>query len=157
MYLAAAVASPHPADHGLGAVPPPDQEIDAAAAIPFVGIAEAAAALPPTANLASGMPTIREQANRGTCVAFATTALHEFSLRARGLNRNLSEQYLYFRIKQVDGSPNICGTWQSAARDVLQRFGECRESVWPYNPNAPCNQGGPVPARVDQDAANYNS
>jgi C1A family cysteine protease len=154
-YLAAAVATPRPADHAFGALPPPPEEMQAAAEIPFVGMARAAAALPATTNLASGMSPIREQANRGTCVSFATTALHEYALRARGQNRNLSEQYLYFRIKQLDGSPNICGTWQSAARDALKRFGECRETVWPYNPNLPCNQGGPVPNKADQDAAKY--
>ena len=154
-YLAAAVATERPADHGFGALPPPPGEMEAAAAIPFVGVMEAAVALPSTTNLASGMPAIREQASRGTCVSFTVTALHEFSLRARGRSRDLSEQYLYFRIKQVDGSPNACGTWQAAAREALNRFGECRETIWPYNPNVPCNQGGPVPKKADQDAAKY--
>lgn len=152
-FLAAAVESPRPADHGLGAIAPPRAELEAAEALPSAADEIAPAALPAAANLIAGMPAIREQADRGTCVAFCLTSINEYALRARRRNQNLSEQYLYFRTKQIDGIPTACGTFQSSAAEALRTVGQCREKIWPYNPNQPCNQPGPVPARADANAA----
>jgi hypothetical protein len=152
-FLAASVEAPRPANHGLGALPPPQAELEAAEAIPYAVDEAVAVALPPSANLIAGMPEIRDQADRGTCVAFCLTAIHEYALRRGNRHRNLSEQYLYFRTKKIDGIPGQCGTFQASAAEALRTVGQCRETIWPYNPNQPCNQPGPAPARADANAA----
>ena len=140
-------AYPAPADLGLGVRPPTDEMLAAAAstALDYTYADEAAAAVPAAVNLISSMPPIRNQAARGTCVAFALTALNEYVLRRRGIVRDLSEQHLYYEIKLIGGSPSECGTYQSKAVNALSQRGECTESIWPYDPNTPCNNHGTRP------------
>ena len=38
---------------------------------------------------------------------------------------------------------------------ALQNRGECREVIWPYNPNPPCNNHGVLPAQARPDGLNY--
>jgi hypothetical protein len=134
-------------DLHLGALEPaPD-------ATPIV-TAVAAGVAPPSVNLIARMPPIRNQASRGTCVAFTMTAMNEFFLRRSDVQEDLSEQHLYAETKLIDGSP-ACGTFQSKAASVLRQRGECRESVWPYNPNPPCNNNGIQPRQARADGANY--
>jgi C1A family cysteine protease len=97
------------------------------------------------------MSPIRNQGSRGTCVSFTLTALNEYILRRRGIVRDLSEQHLYYEVKLIDGAPNDCGTWQARAVLALRDRGQCRESIWPYNPNPPCNNHGPRPAQARPD------
>ena len=111
--------------------------------------------LPETVNWISRLPPVRYQAARGTCVAFALTALHEYCLSQRGVNVALSEQHLYYEAKQIDGQPTDCGTWQSNAVQVLAERGQCRVSVWPYSIAPPCNNHGSLPINARADAANY--
>jgi Papain family cysteine protease len=156
---AALVSQPAPRDLGLGVRPPSAEMIAAAEATVQDGYAvevdATAVALPTSINLISYMPPIRNQAARGTCVAFALTALNEYVLRRRGLVRNLSEQHLYYEIKLIDGDPDECGTWQAKGVMVLRDRGQCREVLWPYNPNLPCNNHGARPANARPDGLNY--
>jgi C1A family cysteine protease len=145
------------ADLGLG-VREPTPEIVAAAEASAGDAADAAAAavqLPAAVNLIPHMPPIRNQAGRGTCVAFTLTALNEYVLGRRGVVRDLSEQDLYYEIKLIDGAPTGCGTWQSRAVLALRDRGECRESIWPYDPNPPCNNHGARPAQARPDGLNH--
>ena len=156
---AALVSQPAPRDLGLGVMPPSEEMIAAAEATAENGYAveaeETAVSVPASMNLISYMPPIRNQAARGTCVSFALTALNEYVLRRRGLVRDLSEQHLYKEIKLVDGAANACGTWQVKAVNVLRDRGECRDFLWPYNPNPPCNNHGAQPAAARPDGLNY--
>jgi C1A family cysteine protease len=111
--------------------------------------------LPAAINLIPFMSPIRNQAARGTCVSFALTALNEYILRRRGFIRDLSEQHLYYEIKLIDGAPAGCGTWQVRAVNALRVRGQCREQLWPYNPNPPCNNHGPRPFLARTDGLNY--
>lgn len=141
--------------YGLGARPPTAEMIARAAALtPVTAVAEPVA-LPQSVNLISRMSPIRNQASRGTCVAFTITAINEYYRRATGRPRNLSEQHLYYETKLTDGSPGLCGTWQAAAAQALSRRGQCRENIWAYNPNPPCNNHGARPATARQNALNY--
>lgn len=146
------LSAPAPRDLGLGVLPPtPEMLADAemsSAESADVGMV----ALPPAVNLVNFMSPIRNQASRGTCVAFTCTSLHEYVARRRGSAQDLSEQHLYYETKLIDGSPDACGTWQSKAVLVLQQRGQCREAVWPYNPNPPCNGHGPRPANARSGA-----
>jgi C1A family cysteine protease len=112
-------------------------------------------AMPANVNYSKLMPPVRNQGGRGTCVAHALTAVHEFYRRMSGQNVEFSEQFLYHETKLIDGSPTVCGTWQVKAARVLSQLGECREITWPYNPVGPCNNNGSEPVSARTDAANF--
>jgi len=154
-YVSMELQRPQPADLGLGALEPTPEMMAEAAALmaPAPFAAELAAALPNSVSHIKMMPAIRAQGQRGTCVAFAMTAVHEFYRITSGNAQDLSEQFLYEETKRIDGSPNACGTWQVKAAQVLGRLGECREAIWSYNPNLPCNSNGVEPPSARADAA----
>ena len=151
---AALVSEAVPADLGLGVLPP-TQEMMEAAATSAEEIGVEAVALPASVNLISFMSAIRNQASRGTCVGFALTALNEYILRRRGRIVDVSEQHLYYEAKQIDGASGACGTWQVKAVIALRNSGECRETIWPYNPSLPCNNHGARPPQARPDGLNY--
>jgi hypothetical protein len=155
----AAVSTPAPKDMGLGVLPPtPEMEASAEAsarAMEIEGIDAEAVALPASVNLIPFMQPIRNQGSRGTCVSFTLTALNEYILRRRNMLRDLSEQHLYYEIKLIDGAPGGCGTWQVKAVNALRLRGQCRETVWPYNPNLPCNNHGARPFMARLDGLHY--
>src|SRR5262245_30276424 len=82
-----------PAMFALGAMEPPAGEPAGAAT------AAAAAGLPSSANLVAKMSSIRKQGDRGTCVAFTVTAIHEYFRRVSGAPEDFSEQHLYHEAK----------------------------------------------------------
>jgi len=98
-------------------------------------------------NYANQMPAIRDQGQRGTCVAHASLAVYEHYLMLNNAFMDMSEQFLYCDCKANDGIPNQEGTWIRIAFPLLQRDGCCTEVDWPYNPNPmPNNEGqGPFP------------
>jgi C1A family cysteine protease len=140
------VSVPAPRDLGFGVLPP-TPEMRAMAGPPTVHAA-APAALPPAVNLIPHLPAIRNQQSRGTCVSFTLTALHEYVLGRGGVVLDLSEQHLYYETKLIDGAPAGCGTWQVKAMNALASRGECVEPIWPYDPNPPCNNHGPLPSNA---------
>ncbi|HEX9930213.1 MAG TPA: C1 family peptidase [Pyrinomonadaceae bacterium] len=78
------------------------------------------------------MPPIRDQGDRGTCVAFSTVAVMEYAARRAGFNVNdLSEQYLYWAVKQIDQYPKD-GTWLEFSFPVAKQQGTCLEDLWRY-------------------------
>jgi len=138
----------------LGAMEPPAGERESEAPIP----ADIASAPPVSAaiNLIANMPPIRNQGSRGTCVAFALTAIQDYYRRLHGTGSpNWSEQHLYHEIKLIDGAAAACGTWQSKGAIVLANRGQAREVIWAYNPNLPCNNNGVMPPTARPDALNY--
>ena len=147
------VESPLPPLFPLGALEPTSEMKSAELA--YTLSAPEAVSLPAAVNLIARMSPIRNQAQRGTCVAFAVTAINEYYRRTLGRVVDLSEQHSYFETKLIDGSPAACGTWQVKAAQALANRGQCREAVWPYNPNPPCNNHGPLPANARPDGINY--
>ena len=103
--------------------------------------------LPPAVRLMDNMPPVRDQGQRGTCVAFATVALREFLNDCR---EDLSEQFLYWACKQLDGLPEP-GTYIHTAMSALAEYGVCTESIWPYNPVQTDDeaQGPPPPGGIE--------
>lgn len=103
----------------------------------------------PTVSLVDRFPAVRNQKDRGTCVAFASIAFLEFHLgETSGTTPSRrSEQFVYWACKHEDGSPNSEGTYVSTARAVLKTFGACSNKTWKYNPlPIPGNEGqGPPP------------
>ena len=105
--------------------------------------------LPPAVRLLEQPGPVRDQGNRGTCVAFATVALREF---LDPWQTALSEQFLYWACKQLDGFPEA-GTTLHTAMGALNQYGCCRAATWPYQPQpVPGNesQNPPPPAAVPE-------
>ncbi len=102
---------------------------------------------------------VRNQGDRGTCVAFAATACFEQFIF--NTYSDLSEQFLYWAIKVAVGDqwPNQDGTLLEYAWRALASEGICEEAYWPYNgavfPGNVSHQGhgDPGPTAI-QDAAN---
>ena len=141
----------HPRDtrrYPLGALKPPFESS------PLPLRAATGIVLPPSVDHIKLLQSIRDQGQRGTCVAFAVTAVHEHHRRQLGFREDLSEQFLYHLTKLRDGAPSVCGTWQAKAFDVIQAVGECLEGTWKYNPNPPCNRNEIVPDNASLDARN---
>jgi hypothetical protein len=137
----------------LGALEPPPALRAFALSIPLSSTRASVPALPASANLIKKMPPIRDQDNRGTCVAFCLTAIHEY--HERSSSPDYSERDLYYEAKAVDGNPTACGTTQEAAAGELRSKGQCTEKIWPYNPTATCNDHGTPPANAAADARRH--
>ena len=135
---------------GLGALDEAESEEPGAEPVSF-------APLPGQVDLRNRMPPVRNQRNRGTCVAHACVAVREFLLGEQSTGGDLSEQFLYWRCKEVDGHPTANGTWIRVGMERLQNDGVCIEELWPYNPNPISgNQGqGPPPAGAEEAAKRY--
>jgi hypothetical protein len=134
----------------FGALRPAAKMQSAMLSLPMAATSAAPPLLPASVNLVPRMPPIGNQQDRGTCVAFAETALHAFAL---GSTLDLSEQHLYFEAKQVDGIPTACGTFLSSAAQVLTGVGQCSETVWRYRNSLTCNDHGTMPPNARSDAA----
>ncbi len=128
--------------------------------LPFVdGLDPAPAFTPPVTlqpqvNLIPQLPEIRNQGQRGTCVAHATLATYEHFLKIQGAYQDLSEQFLYWNCKRNDNLPTTSGTYLGVSFPLLRRDGCCPETTWPYNP-APIsgNEGHDPPPNGAQLAA----
>lgn len=80
----------------------------------------------------------------------------EHRLNRLGALNELSEQFLYWDCKQIDGIPNTSGTWLQVAFPLIFRDGICPEITWPYVPNpGPREDGGPPPAGAIPGALPY--
>jgi Papain family cysteine protease len=98
---------------------------------------------------------IRNQGRRGTCVAHAVAAMMECLRSRESKEGDLSEQWLYWRCKEVDGAPTQEGTFIDIASKEAVEVGVCLEALWNYNPEQiPGNEGqGPAPPGADADAS----
>src|SRR5262249_38762517 len=97
------------------------------------------------------LPPVRDQGQRGTCVAFAVTAAHEIA-RAAGAagSEDLSEEALFWGCKIIDGNGRA-GTSFSSASAALGATGQPLEAVWPYDPRrAAGRQYGPTTKPTDE-------
>lgn len=120
-----------PVRFATGSKPPPDS-------VASIGFRQDPVTLPPPLNLdttlvSCGLTTlVRDQGDRGTCVAQAVTAcVEEYHGHA-----DLSEQFLYWGAKLHGGDPypSAEGTWLRCAEQALAVKGICSEQLWPYNP-----------------------
>jgi hypothetical protein len=146
----------------LGALPPPKAKVFAqapdfrrAASSRRTKAASAAPKVGPPTLLPGLMNPIRSQGVRGTCVAFAVTAVFEYALGVKfETSIDLSEQFLYWSAKGRDGDPEAPGTLVEVAMKCLADTGQCLEESWPYNPVpvAGSEGQGPAPAAAVSDA-----
>jgi hypothetical protein len=126
------------------------------AGIEFGAPPPAAGPPPPTiVNLIDGnMPPIRDQANRGTCAAFASIVCLEYHLNrfSNQTNLDLSEQFQYWNIVTTTGHRNLV-----SAYPLLASAGSCREITWPYYGKviAGNDTQGPPPSTAAAEAMAY--
>jgi C1A family cysteine protease len=113
----------------------------------------------PVVSLVKRFPAVRNQADRGTCVAFASVAFLEFHLEESSgtAAERHSEQFIYWGCKQDDGMAMAEGTFASTARAVLKARGACLNRTWKYNPHlVPNNESqGPPPAGAKGEAKQF--
>lgn len=108
--------------------------------------------LPGKVRLNTRLQPVKNQAERGTCVAFASVALREF---LADNNLELSEQFLYWACKDLAGDQGA-GTFISTAIAALSKYGVCLNKTWPYNPRQAESEGqGPPPSEALEEAAEY--
>jgi hypothetical protein len=117
------------------------------------------AAPKPAVSLVKRFPAVRNQQDRGTCVAFASAAFLEFQLTesSGAASKRHSEQFVYWGCKQDDGLATMEGTFVSTARAVLTTRGACLNKTWKYNPHlVPNNESqGPPPAAAEDEAEEF--
>ena len=108
--------------------------------------------LPPAMRLMDKLHPVQNQGERGTCVAFSVTALREFSDTK---SQKLSEQFLYWACKMLDGHEDQGGTTIHTAMAALAERGICPQDCWPYNPEKEekSEHQGPPPAAALKNAA----
>lgn len=140
----------HPASVALGATPPERARFKVGDTLRFPAEAtepsdakrseaEAPAAL--DKRPAGVAWPVRDQGSRGTCVAFAVTALREhLAYTDTGTMPDLSELFLFWATKKhtADPRPGSDGTWIEFATQALSTQGICDETDWPHN-------GTPIP------------
>jgi hypothetical protein len=152
------------AELALGAEPPPHVEVEMQADPEVFERSILPAARDqedvPTqleADIVDCMGKVRNQGERGTCVAHAVCAMAECLLyRSTGERLDLSEQFLYWNAKRIDGKPNKKGTLIRAAAELSVSDGNCLEQTWPYvSQPVPGNEGqGPPPGGAAPEATN---
>ena len=87
----------------------------------------------PPIDLRASFPVALDQGRRGTCIAFAATAGHEFlRFRQTGEWEDLSEETLHCRCKLLDGDRDSGTSFQNA-NQVLGDFGQPPEAIWIYD------------------------
>jgi C1A family cysteine protease len=108
-------------------------------------------------SLIGEMPNpVRNQNPRSTCIPHGVLVTFEHYLKkVSGDTYDLSEQFLWWACKQLDGQPREWrGTTMTAAEAALARFGVCQEADWEYVPtddHVNVSQGPPKDGA--QDAA----
>lgn len=146
--IGAAMAA-RPPQVALGAAPPPGVPygLQSAAGLPPA----APGASPPSAaaiDLRLPLWPVRDQGQRGTCVAFGATAcVEQFGTTPSGSTPDDAEQFLYWAIKDHSADPNKSrdGTWLQFARDMFITDGICDETLCPYVGTPAVPVKGPTP------------
>ncbi len=106
-------------------------------------------------SLIDKFPAVRDQDQRGTCVAFASVAFLEFHLSGGSARtKRRSEQFLYWACKEIDGIPAQEGTTLAAARKAMKARGVCLHATWKYEPLpiGPTEGQGPPPDKAVAEA-----
>lgn len=87
------------------------------------------------------MTPVKNQRSLGSCVAFAVCSVKEWQEKQEHKSEtskikeyDLSEQWLYYKCKEIDCWPNVQGTSFRYAMQVLRKAGIPVEQGWSYDP-----------------------
>lgn len=100
---------------------------------------------PEVIDLRDALPPVGDQGRRGTCVAFALTALHTAAIASHDERLVLSEEYLFWAAKKRDGHPGDGTTYPAAVRG-LSGDGQCQAEHWPYDDATSHNESAYSPS-----------
>lgn len=151
-------------DLDLDSPPPPEDESLAGRALGAPPSGGLPGVTPPPAAPKSAavqwinrhMPPIRDQGDRGTCVAFTGAACLEYHLgRFDAQERlDLSEQFAFWNMIESKGQRNLVALYP-----LLESDGVCRESTWPYYPKSIAGNAsqGPPPSKARAEAAAFSA
>ena len=95
----------------------------------------------------SEMSPVKNQGSLGSCVGFAVVAMKEWQEQQEHMEElaegkkykraakhyDLSEQWMYYKCKEIDYWPGEEGTSIRFAMQILNRVGVPCEKAWPYN------------------------
>jgi hypothetical protein len=150
----------------MGALPSPGRVIEEVASFDTIEailgavtdlLPIAAPAGPSGASFVELLSPVRDQGNRGTCVAHAVLAAFEYAQRVVHAQKfDGSEQFIYWATKQRDGHPQISGTWAANMLPTLADVGVCPEEAWAYNSEEIAgneSQDPPAPGAVEAAVA----
>lgn len=105
--------------------------------------------LPATLDNRAICSPVRNQGSRGTCVAHATLGVKEIFDKA-----NLSEEYLFKRIKEIDAQDygyDGYGAYMRSGAKAIERWGACTEDSLPYDGSQPESYWQQVQTTDDMD------
>lgn len=91
--------------------------------------------------------TIRNQGECPTCVGKAGA-----EMLSTYKQKKLSALYLYTKCKELDGMPDLPGTYPRVALKVLQKQGCCSDKLLPY---IRCEQTPAITSEMDENAENF--
>jgi len=103
--------------------------------------------LPAKIDWTTEMSHVKDQGELGSCVGFATAAMKEWQEQQEYMKEiaagksyireedeyDLSEQWIYYKAKEIDPWPDDEGTSIKFAMKVLQKIGVPCEKAYPYN------------------------
>jgi len=118
-----------------------------------MGLVLPVVSVPVSFDYTRAMSPVRNQADEGTCVAFASVSgVKEFQDKKEYHKLiKLSPRFLYDLCKKFDGAPSEEGTYPRIAMKVLLHYGVCHESFWPYV----AQKKGHPQAGADKDALKF--
>lgn len=97
--------------------------------------------LPKSFSLRGEMTSVKNQKNRGTCSAFSGIAILEyFDYKESGEMADLSEEYLFKRIKEIDLEDynyDGYGAYLRSAAKAMTKYGTVMEQELPYQADKP--------------------
>jgi hypothetical protein len=95
--------------------------------------------LPSSFSLVEKQTSIKQQENMPFCAGFTGVAAREYFEKLQNVSQgqDLSEQFLYYRCKQIDGIPDAPGTYLRAVASVLKNDGVCEDRFWPFENHWP--------------------
>lgn len=105
-------------------------------------------------DLSAELGAVRDQGPRGTCLAFAATAVHEQARRQRrgGWTEALGEEILYWACKLLDGDRNA-GTYPRSVGEAFRDSGQSAGALWPYESARDETAADYVPPAAAQDSS----
>jgi C1A family cysteine protease len=92
--------------------------------------------LPPKVDLREYMTEVEQQGELNSCTANAMAGAYEYlAMRELGESGQVSRLFVYYNARAInDRTDQDKGTYLRNCIKVLRKYGTCRESTWPYEP-----------------------